>query len=777
MFQFWRRYTWKSKSVLVFMVFALGMSILGNLTVLDMIGEADIQAWLYWDPGYECYRVSPLSSPKWEPLRTKALYIGDCLIAVDDIPLQDEARLSAHLEAVYARGQSLRTVAAEGYRNGKLFHVDLSVMRWTLLDILRAQLLVVLPGLALWLIGVLVFLAQPESTTNQSLAAFLLLAGMLLMSINHWFDNYVVNTLYDLAVNRLPRALLPVFIVKTALDFPEPMRNPRRRKILLSIFLGVAGAASLGYAFVYIIFSDHNQFIIRLERGIHTVLAISFLIASSFFVGRSWRLMRHESNPRIRQQATFIMLALLTSLPLVILDAIATIPNHSWVFTRFSNLTAVGWIIPGAAMLAYAMLRYQAFAYRGQFLSLLLIFFISATIVQVYTMVFMLGQVDGVEWVALWGAVFITTALFYVDSPLRRKFIRYFARHYYDYEIINQFSRQIEPNRDLKSLIQESVEMLCGHLEVEWVCIWSALLPDRLFLGRFGEETPREIRLTERPDATFCPTPLVHEEQLEEGNAHLGNIWFGPRVTAEPFDEGDQRLAHLLAMELARVMALRSYITQLEETPGLILAAVDRERRRIGQDIHDGVLQFLGVLPLSLERAKLLWRKDRARADEVLDGLVEQSQRVTEDARAMVYDLSLPGIRRGELLTMAYQYVSTMCSASGVQLQWEVEQGNGWEEVRGDEAVHVFRILQEGVHNAIRHGNPKVVIVRWKVENGRFVLEISDDGKGIATLKPPPSPGLGLVSMRERARVLGGLLHISSDPLQGTTLRLVFPAS
>lgn len=143
--------------------------------------------------------------------------------------------------------------------------------------------------------------------------------------------------------------------------------------------------------------------------------------------------------------------------------------------------------------------------------------------------------------------------------------------------------------------------------------------------------------------------------------------------------------------------------------------------------------------------------------------------------QGLVYDLSLPGIRQGRLLSMAYQYVATVCNASGVRLHWEVHDASQWGEVMDDAPVHVFRILQEGVHNAIRHGHPQEVTVRWRVDRGAYVLEISDDGQGVDVLPPPQQQnGLGMISMRERARALGGSLEIISTSGRGMTLRLIF---
>ena len=423
-------------------------------------------------------------------------------------------------------------------------------------------------------------------------------------------------------------------------------------------------------------------------------------------------------------------------------------------------------------MLGYAMLRYQAFAYRGQFLSLLLIFFISAVIVQTYTMIVTLGRIDGVQWAMLWGAVLLTTALFYVDTPLRRFFIRFFARHAYDYEVVNQFIQEMGRQPSEERLLEEAARAFCRWLQVEWVVIWSPAFADRLWIA-LNEGKEVETRIIEKPPSGPPFHDVVHQEPLREGTQHLGVVWIGPRVTAEPFDDKDQRLAHLLATELARTLALRSYITQLEATPGRILAAVDRERARIGRDIHDGVLQFLGALPFSLERMKTLQRKSPEKADALIENIVRQVETLSEETRGLAYDLSLPGLRQGGLLEMAYKHAQLTCRMAGVQLNWRLLRPHAWRQVNEEAAVHVYRILQEGLHNAIQHGHPQLVTVVWDAWEDWLVLEIIDDGDGIQT-EAASHKGLGMTSMRERARALGGRLEVTSRPGQGVRVRLIF---
>jgi len=93
----------------------------------------------------------------------------------------------------------------------------------------------------------------------------------------------------------------------------------------------------------------------------------------------------------------------------------------------------------------------------------------------------------------------------------------------------------------------------------------------------------------------------------------------------------------------------------------------------------------------------------------------------------------------------------------------------------GNREQAVYRVAQEAVHNALRHARPQQVDVRLAGGNGRVVLEVVDDGQGFDTAAAEGARRLGLASMRERARSVGGRLSVTSRPGAGTTVRLEVP--
>jgi two-component system sensor histidine kinase UhpB len=157
--------------------------------------------------------------------------------------------------------------------------------------------------------------------------------------------------------------------------------------------------------------------------------------------------------------------------------------------------------------------------------------------------------------------------------------------------------------------------------------------------------------------------------------------------------------------------------SELEQVRGIAQQALDRIRHR-SQWLHPGVLDDFG-----LSRA--------------LEGAVEQFQRQT-------------GIR-------------THLAAAGPL-----------DSVREDCAIHVYRIVQEALSNAARHSGSPEAWVRIDCRGGDLQLDVEDHGSGIPAAPPAGDAprGMGMVSMRERAELIGGELHVSPAPGGGTIVQL-----
>ncbi len=197
-----------------------------------------------------------------------------------------------------------------------------------------------------------------------------------------------------------------------------------------------------------------------------------------------------------------------------------------------------------------------------------------------------------------------------------------------------------------------------------------------------------------------------------------------------------------------------------------------REQRRIGQDLHDGLGQHLtGIAFLAKVQEQKLAEKSLPEASEaakIVQLVNEAIHKTRELARGLVPVLSGPH----GLVSALQEWASEVQDIFRIQCRLEYDDP---VSIQDDGAAnHLFRIAQEAVHNAIRHGRAKnIVIVLTRAEE-EGVLTIRDDGSGIS-IEGSNRAGIGLRIMDYRARMIGGSLSIERAGERGTLVGCVFP--
>ncbi len=222
--------------------------------------------------------------------------------------------------------------------------------------------------------------------------------------------------------------------------------------------------------------------------------------------------------------------------------------------------------------------------------------------------------------------------------------------------------------------------------------------------------------------------------------------------------------------------AVRARIALLEHTQRLereIIEVSEREQRRIGRDLHDGLCQYLAAIGCAAAtlRADLLRRdldEEAATAGELAQ-LLESGVVQTRDlARGLVPvpmdEAGLPFALEG-LATSVARLRNIDCT---FRVQGEVRIGNT------SAATHLYRIAQEAINNATRHGRADRIRIALRAEGALATLSVADNGRGLS--RPvTESPGLGLSIMRYRARLVGGQLAMTEPNAGGTLVACTFP--
>jgi signal transduction histidine kinase len=203
--------------------------------------------------------------------------------------------------------------------------------------------------------------------------------------------------------------------------------------------------------------------------------------------------------------------------------------------------------------------------------------------------------------------------------------------------------------------------------------------------------------------------------------------------------------------------------------------AVMKERERLARELHDSVTQSLYSLTLLAEAGQRSGRAgDLKRTEGYLARLGEIGQQALKEMRLLVYDLRPLALQREGLVGALQQRLDAVERRAGVEARLLVE---GEIELPASIEEGLYRIAQEALNNALKHAGPTSVTVHIRAD-GRFVgLEVADNGRGFDPDAVSDKGGMGLVSMRERAEKLGGLLTVLSAPGEGTSVKVRTPNS
>jgi signal transduction histidine kinase len=220
-----------------------------------------------------------------------------------------------------------------------------------------------------------------------------------------------------------------------------------------------------------------------------------------------------------------------------------------------------------------------------------------------------------------------------------------------------------------------------------------------------------------------------------------------------------------------RTTSLSSELAERRRLENEILAIGEREQRRIGLDIHDSLCQHLTGTALA---AQFLVEKPAAREAPELDD-ASRVVGLIEDAISMAHGIAsglLPLEADGEGLLAALSELAAHFS-SRFNVNCRFDQA---EQIRIQDTVvanHLYRIAQEAVHNAIRHGHAGKIDIRLTRCGSAVSLVISDDGSGIPAGKPI-HPGMRLRNMKYRASIIGGRLTLD-NAISGAIVTCSFP--
>ncbi len=201
----------------------------------------------------------------------------------------------------------------------------------------------------------------------------------------------------------------------------------------------------------------------------------------------------------------------------------------------------------------------------------------------------------------------------------------------------------------------------------------------------------------------------------------------------------------------------------------------EEERYRMARLLQEGPAQLLANAALEIETVLRLWETQPETARQGLTALLDELRRGLNDLRALIAELQPPLLNELGLRVGLQKYVENFSAQTGITAQWI-----GWdaltERLPAMMEIAIFRIVQEALENVRAHSGARHVQVRFDRAPEQLTVTISDDGRGFeVTRGAAVGRRLGLVTMRDRAELLGGNLQIFSEPGHGVRVVLTAP--
>ena len=259
------------------------------------------------------------------------------------------------------------------------------------------------------------------------------------------------------------------------------------------------------------------------------------------------------------------------------------------------------------------------------------------------------------------------------------------------------------------------------------------------------------------------------EHKYEENHILWSKERNGERAKAEETLQAERVERHHAEEELGETK------TQLKDVSFKLLLAEETERKRIAQDIHDGIGQHWSTVKLQLENVLEQLGKEIATPLEdllpVIQAGIEETRRIQMNLRpALLDDL-------GIVATLTWFAREFKKANPGMQIITKLNIQE--DQIPATIKTVIYRIAQEALNNVIKHSKATVVDLGLEIKETTIEFVIQDSGQGFdldAMLgQKRTDSGLGLAGMMERAQLSGGVLHIESAKGSGTTIRALWP--
>jgi PAS domain S-box-containing protein len=303
----------------------------------------------------------------------------------------------------------------------------------------------------------------------------------------------------------------------------------------------------------------------------------------------------------------------------------------------------------------------------------------------------------------------------------------------------------------------------------------NAAWPDGGGASTTGQPWTAALHPSERPRA---------DAELRRGIENGSRVQFEARVrikgggycwmacTGTPRMSPDGTVERVL-VHCSDVSARRNAESALDDLAAKLVAAQEVERARIARELHDDLGQQVAMLAMSLETLAQARQSSRHQIQKVLLDARTKLKELSGSIHSLSHSLHPAKLRLLGLVPTIEALGRDVAAESRVAVR--VAAAAVPPDLADETSLCIFRIAQEALQNAVKHSGGRRVHIAIEGTGGGVHLTVEDDGVGFDPLVSQ-SAGLGLLTMRERAELVGGTLTVTSAPGRGTTIDAIVPA-
>jgi two-component system sensor histidine kinase UhpB len=221
--------------------------------------------------------------------------------------------------------------------------------------------------------------------------------------------------------------------------------------------------------------------------------------------------------------------------------------------------------------------------------------------------------------------------------------------------------------------------------------------------------------------------------------------------------------------------ALRASYAEVQNLVGRLIGAQETERTFIGSELHDDICQRLAGLVLMLDELKTRFPVSLAEEDllEKTEHARETAVEIMEAVRGLSHELHPGTLRYVGVVAALHEHCNRFANQHGIDVT--LQAGRAVKDIPADVSLCIYRVVQEALRNAAAHSGAQRVQLFLRRTGNAVELAIIDDGRGFEPDSGMRSGGLGLISLDERVRLLGGSLTIMSEPQNGARMTVQLP--